>query len=610
MGSIFDGYDTTLPPLTADTFTQTIVEEYASETESIGIDACIGAAVDDAWPAPEYRENQREAIVELLHALYVDDNDVATLSAPTGAGKSLIIYGAIKTLDNVFGRKSFFTTPLNALIDQVDGDDFIGDEVLTLKGKNNYNCIHPHDAGTSVDKAICQRTDEFECQYKDMHHESGGCQYYGRRKAAQTHEEVVTNLSYLMANSMIPENVDSKLDARELIVIDECQSIEDFALQFVSVVVNDEHVPVEGITNPPRTDDIDTLVSWLKTDVLPPVNTRIDMLDMRGELTEKESDDLEDLQQFARKVENLLYDIQDHHWVADVERTSAIESTSGAKVVENDEDSDSVKFNPIFVGRFLERYLWSQGNKVILSSATIPKGSFLEEVGLDDRSVHRVEVESTFPVNRRPVYTDTVGKMTMSQRKYTIPKMGTRIGEIAEHHWDENHRGFVHCHSYSIAAKLYDELPEAVKLRTRVQDNRNREESLDAWLDAPVDERGYSDDEGGQVFLSVAMDEGISLDDWRARWQVVAKAAYPFMGAKRVSYRMDELDDWTWYANTASINLQQAVGRGMRSKDDWCHTYILDKSAVDLIDRNAYLFEDWFLNAVGVDMDSSLPSRA
>jgi len=111
------------------------------------------------------------------------------------------------------------------------------------------------------------------------------------------------------------------------------------------------------------------------------------------------------------------------------------------------------------------------------------------------------------------------------------------------------------------------------------------------------------------VFLSVAMDEGISLDDDAARWQVIAKAAYPFMGAKRVEYRMDELNDWTWYAGQAAINLQQAVGRGMRSKDDWCHTYVLDKSAADLIDRNEYLFEDWFLDAVDIDPSADGSAR-
>jgi len=105
------------------------------------------------------------------------------------------------------------------------------------------------------------------------------------------------------------------------------------------------------------------------------------------------------------------------------------------------------------------------------------------------------------------------------------------------------------------------------------------------------------------------MDEGISLDDWRARWQVIAKAAYPFMGAERVQYRMDELSDWNWYAGTAAINLQQAVGRGMRSKDDWCQTYVLDTSAATLIERNEHLFEGWFKAAVDEQSGTDLPER-
>jgi hypothetical protein len=48
----------------------------------------------------------------------------------------------------------------------------------------------------------------------------------------------------------------------------------------------------------------------------------------------------------------------------------------------------------------------------------------------------------------------------------------------------------------------------------------------------------------------------------------------------------------------------------MRSKDDWCHTYILDKSAADLIDRNEYLLEDWFLDAVDVQSSDDIPPRA
>jgi Rad3-related DNA helicase len=597
MDGLFDGLEVRQrEPLDTDTFKQEIVQRYAEQASSIGIDACIGEAVDAVWPAPEYREHQRQAVVDLLHELYVDDNDVVTLSAPTGAGKSLILHAAIRVLDNEFGRKSFFTTPLNALIDQIDDDEFIGDNVLTLKGKNNYTCVHRQDRGAPVDKAVCQRDDDFECQHKQTPPENGGCPYYGRKAMAHSHPEVVTNLPYLMANSMIPETIDSKLQPREMLVIDECQSIEDFALQFVEVTVSDDSIPevvLQQIDEPPRTDDIEPLLDWLRETVMPEVNLKLSELDERSRLSESEADMEEDLQQFARKVRNLVNDVADHHWVVNSEF---------------DGPDFSVEFKPIFVGRFLDSYLWSQGNKTILSSATIPKSGFLEEIGLDDRDVGRVEVPSTFPTERRPVYTDdTVGKMTKAKRDSTIPQMAERIADIADEH--EGQRGFVHCHSYGIMQRLYDALPGRVKTRTTCQDGDDREVSLDDWLAQDIDDRGYADDEGGQIFLSVAMDEGISLDDWRARWQVIAKAAYPFMGAERVQYRMDKLNDWNWYAGTAAINLQQAVGRGMRSKDDWCQTYVLDTSAATLIERNEHLFEDWFLDSVDEQSGEDLPER-
>jgi len=482
MDGLFDGLEVRQrEPLDADTFKQEIVQRYAEQASSIGIDACIGEAVHTVWPVvtdgktavarsevdepighgnvvfsdaqqhgtPDghewwtcYRRHQHGAVVDLLHELYVDDNDVVTLSAPTGAGKSLILHAAIRVLDNEFGRKSFFTTPLNALIDQIDDDEFIGDNVLTLKGKNNYTCVHRQDRGAPVDKAVCQRDDGFECQHKQTPPENGGCPYYGRKAMAHPHPEVVTNLPYLMANSMIPETIDSKLQPREMLVIDECQSIEDFALQFVEVTVSDDSIPevvLQQIDEPPRTDELEPLLDWLRGAVMPEVNLKLAELDERSKLSESEADMEEDLQQFARKVRNLVNDVADF-----------------------DGPDFSVEFKPIFVGRFLDSFLWSQGNKTILSSATIPKSGFLEEIGLDDRAVGRVEVPSTFPTERRPVYTDdTVGKMTKAERDSTIPEMAERIADIADHHQGE--RGFVHCHSYGIMQRLYDALPGRVK---------------------------------------------------------------------------------------------------------------------------------------------------
>ena len=120
-----------------------------------------------------------------------------------------------------------------------------------------------------------------------------------------------------------------------------------------------------------------------------------------------------------------------------------------------------------------------------------------------------------------------------------------------------------------------------------LQDQDNRMGSLEKWFDRPE-----------QIFMSVSMAEGISLDDEKARWQVVAKASYPYLGDERVSYRVREMGDWEWYSGRAAIDLQQAVGRGMRSKDDYCVTYLLDSSFRKLLNKNEHLFEPWFLDSI------------
>jgi Rad3-related DNA helicase len=75
------------------------------------------------------------------------------------------------------------------------------------------------------------------------------------------------------------------------------------------------------------------------------------------------------------------------------------------------------------------------------------------------------------------------------------------------------------------------------------------------------------------------------------------------MGDKRVSYRLNELNDWGWYSSQAAISLQQAVGRGMRSQEDSCVSYILDSSFENLFKRNKNAFESWFIEAVDCRTD-------
>lgn len=532
--------------------------------------------VERGFAAPGFREYQQKAVQEVVKGIEDPETDVVLLSAPTGSGKSLILDGAANTVDG----STFITTPLNSLIDQLDADEFIQDRVITLKGRNNYNCIHPDDEGTPVNEAICQRQSDFDCEYRS------DCPYYGRKESALGHPEVVTNLSYIMAESMIPEEVQGTFGARNVLMVDECQSIEDFAMNFISFTVSERTVPDEvwqniSIPDEEVEEDMDALVEWLRQEVLGACANLLEYLDGLFEMDKEQTYQKEKLQQFSTRVENFIDDYQDNEWVADIQ----------TNIRKNKKNEDKVVFEPVTIGRFLQKLLWWRGDTVVLSSATIPGGNWLNEIGLGDTDVKKINVPSTFPVENRPIIVDhAVGKMTYNEREKNAWPMAQKIRQIAEHHGDE--KGFIHCRSYGIAKLLKDSFynhqeGQWFRENCMVQDKYNREESLQEWLDSDK-----------SVFFSVAMDEGVDLAYDKCRWQVLAKVLYKSMANKRVKYRVSEMGDWNWYNRHAAIQITQAYGRGVRAPDDECVFYILDQSAKGLIQRDAELFPKWFLEAV------------
>lgn len=558
---------------------------------------------------PSFREKQKQSIMAVMKGIENDDVDVVKLNAPTGAGKSLILYTAVVAT----GGSGFITTPLNTLVDQMDTDEFMSDKVITLKGRNNYNCIHPEDKGTPVDEAICQRQSTFECDVKDK------CPYYGRKARALDHPTVVTNMSYLMAEGMIPDEVAETLGDRSKLVVDECQNIEDFAMSFIQFTVSQRTVPRpvwKNISIPPerREDDMEYLIEWLEDEVLTAVRNYAQELQTLTIMDTDESKELESLKQFEMRVQNFLRDVKNNEWIAEMDVDFKKNAKNQRKIV----------FNPVFIGRFLEDLLWSRGETVILSSATIPGEGWLDEIGLGDKEVMDIKVGSMFPVDNRPVICNLdVGKMVSEysdnkdNRKENAYPMAKRIMELAIHH--EGEKGFVHCRSYNIAKMLRDALlnHQSVEIggkeydtrkwvneNVMMQDRYNREESLEEWINNDK-----------QVFMSVAMDEGVDLKYDKCRWQVLAKTLYPFMD-KRMKRRKEIADNknksgefWNYYNRKAVIQLQQAYGRGVRARDDECVFYILDSSAAGnrgLIQMNAELFNEWFLEAVqGINIDPS-----
>jgi Rad3-related DNA helicase len=536
----------------------------------------LDSEIEDVFAAPDFRENQKEIIRKVVECLR-SDYEVILLDAPTGFGKSIVLETAARMLG-----PSFYCTPLNELVDQLNKDEFVADRLISMKGRNNYECVHPEDMGESVDKAICQRQESFDCSIKYEE-----CNYYSRKQRAMEHPVVVTNLAYLMGESMLPDTVDTKFGQRNTLIVDECQSLEDFAINFIGFTVSKYTVP-EEVWNNIRIPDVssdeatmDVMVDWLEQDVLPVVRDMITYYSSMSTLNEDDLDNKEKLAKFKSRVEEFIDSVEFEEWVFSIDDV----------VKKNSPNYRKIKFKPVYLDGYLEDLVWDRADNIIISSATIPKGDWVSEMGLSDKKVGRISVGSNFPVENRPVITDTsVGKMTYKERDGNMPKAAEMIKELSEHH--EGERGIIHCRGYNMVDKLMRSFRnngyrDWSRENVFVQEQENRDGSIERWQESDK-----------QIMASVNMAEGIDLEGDKCRWQALLKCKYPNMQDERVDYRVKELGDWDWYNNKAVIQLEQAYGRAVRSKDDEAAFYILDESAIGLIKRNKELFHDWFLEAL------------
>src|SRR5258707_8109244 len=78
----------------------------------------------------------------------------------------------------------------------------------------------------------------------------------------------------------------------------------------------------------------------------------------------------------------------------------------------------------------------------------------------------------------------------------------------------------------------------------------------------------------GYVLVSPSVMTGWDFPDSQCRFQILAKLPFPDTRSKITQARQALDKDYGPYLMMQ--NLVQAVGRGMRSKTDWCETLIVD----------------------------------
>ena len=527
--------------------------------------------IPESFPAPSFRGAQEQALSDIRDA-FAAGNDVVLVRAPTGSGKSLLaraIAGAAATPDDVSPAEAtgaYYTTPQVSQLDDVAADPLL-DDLNVIRGKSNYTCILNGETDTPVDRAPCAREAGFDCSVRHR------CPYFSDRSIASNRSIAAMTLAYFMRTA--GSEVFRK---RDVVVVDEAHGLAEWAEMYATVDLKPRTVPVWDEVGIPdvtaAADPIERTIRFAET--LSGVCERAsDDLTGKPELTPGEAARRDRLQELRSELQWFVSDARDP------------ESPTTWVVDQPDGEGSPITIKPLDPARYLHHTVWDRGNKFALLSATIlNKAAFCRGVGLDPASVALVDVPHTFPVENRPLYDVTRGKMTYEERGETLPKVAKAIVRIAAAHPEE--KGLIHCHSYAIQSELRRRLARfGLGSRIRAHDREDRDAALETWMAA----------DDPDIFLSVKMEEALDLGGELCRWQVLCKAPYLNTNDSRVARRLDE-GQWAWYRRTALRTVIQACGRVVRAPDDYGATYLADSSLCDLFDRTRGEMPAWFRDQV------------
>jgi Rad3-related DNA helicase len=537
-----------------------------------------------SFPAPSFRGNQEQALADVRDA-FAAGNDVVLVRAPTGSGKSLLaraIMGAARTTEEASPSQAtgaYYTTPQVSQLDDVAEDDLLSD-FNVIRGKSNYDCILPGEEDTPVDRAPCARERGYDCSVKHR------CPYFSDRAIASNRSIAAMTLAYFMQTA--GSEVFRK---RDVVVIDEAHGLAEWAEMYATIDLTPRTVPVWdeiGVPDLSAADDpVERTARFAET--LAGVCSRAkDDLLAEPELSAEEAARRDRLQELVSELDWFVRDYRDP------------ESATTWVVDQSDRDGGTggpLAIKPLDPERYLHHTVWDRGNTFALLSATIlNKEAFCRGVGLDPADVALVDVPHTFPVENRPLYDVTQGKMTYEHRSETVPKIARLLVRLMARHPGE--KGLVHAHSYDIQRRLLDLLNDfGVGARVRAHDRDDRDAELEAWK--------ASDDP--EVFLSVKMEEALDLNGDLARWQVLCKAPYLNTNDSRVARRLEE-GQWAWYHRAALRTVIQACGRVVRAPDDRGATYLADSSLLDLFERARADTPDWFTDGIDRMTRPDLPA--
>lgn len=521
---------------------------------------------------------QQINLIKKIEQAYNQGYKYVICSAPTGSGKSFIS----KTLANVSNEATDnfkhlvnsydafkmdsagnYINELECLDEPSSGafaltitktlqDQYLQlfDDSAIMKGKSNYISTLDSNIDVEMESSIIPR------KILEEHRLANMCPYHNARNKGLVDKFGVLNYKMFLS---LPSHVKHK----NFIICDEASELEDEIIKQYSVFIDPDRLKLLGVKLPKLySEKHEAVYRWICSCVLEVseyVNTLINRNNNKAlKLSNSENVKLTYLKNLHRSL-NLITDT----W----EECEYVVQREGK----------TVKVTPLKVD-VLSKYIFKHADNVLLMSATIiDHEHFAKSLGITQYKY--IESDSTFDPIKAPIYINTKQKINHYNLKKTLPKILKQIEDICNQH--EFEKGIIHTHTGFIASYLQNNL-KSRRFLYRDKETRN-EEIL----------REHSKSKNPTVLVSPSLGLGIDLKDDLARFQIVIKAPYLPLGDNRIK-KLFELDK-QWYSNKMLSNVVQQCGRGIRSKQDHCKTYILDAGVFEAIIRNKNKLPKYFI---------------
>jgi ATP-dependent DNA helicase DinG len=517
----------------------------------------------DHFPKREPREKQAKALEFLLRAIERGYKHVV-IAAPTGIGKSAIgvaicNWAATTGIEGAHGGYYLVTQKL--LQDQLSQDFIVPPHKCdSLKSATEYDCAHARNCAAGAMAKV-------KCNSRIV----GTCPYLVAKNAFLNSRVSVTNYPYFMTERIYVR----KFQKRQILVCDEAHSVERQIIRFMDITITEELLTewAPNITLP-KLRNIDEFKSWVEKSYLPEVIDKLEGLVAVFDGTDEKIGKLiAPLEQHIYRIKHSLELITENpdDWVYWQER---------------DKNSKLVSIcRPLTAAPFTQMLFDSATVKVYMSAYPGSKEVFCRSLGIEEKDVAWCSLNSTFPIENRPIVLGLVGSMSMRNIEESLPAFFRTLDKLMMKHGNE--KGIIHTNSYKLGNLVLEHYRGTESgLRLLFPENgEQREAKFTEHRTSP----------SPTVIISPSMTEGFDFAEDLARWQVIAKIPYPSLSDKQIVAKKALDEDW--YATQTVMTLIQTCGRVCRSDTDWGVTYILDSDFNHIWKRNSQLFPTWFSRA-------------